>query len=507
MDALSETLRVVRLVGAIFIDARFSAPWCYYSPPADKVAPLLEPSADRVAIFHLVTEGSCWVEVDGSAPVRLEAGDVVLMTQGDAHLMASQPGLPPARGGASLEAVLSRRPGVLRHGGGGAPTKLVCGYLACDARLARLLLGGLPPLLRVSLRGSSSGAWLEASVRYALEEVRSPRAGGEGVLAKLAEVLFIEVLRLYMQQPGAGGHGWLAGVRDRTIGAVLAAMHRQPAHPWTLAELARHAGTSRSVLAERFQQLMDCTPMQYLTQWRMTLAANMLRHGNAPLVRIAAEVGYQTDTAFSRAFRREYGLPPATWRRNGPSTLSPHRDAGCCIVESGIPAGKPHSDRSRHMADIDKKNEHGLGKGAGAAAGAVTGGAIGSAVGPVGTAAGAVVGAVVGGVAGYAAGGAIAEAVNPTEYDDHFRNNYSSANYYSDRYTWNDYQPAYQYGYNTYGQYKGQRFEDVEPQLERDWNSARGQSAMAWNDAKGAVRDGWHYIERAVPGDADRDGR
>ena len=153
------------------------------------------------------------------------------------------------------------------------------------------------------------------------------------------------------------------------------------------------------------------------------------------------------------------------------------------------------------MADM--KDEHGLGKGTGAAAGAVTGGAIGSAAGPVGT----VAGAVVGGVAGYAAGGAIAESVNPTEYDDHFRSSYSSAPYYSDRRTWNDYQPAYQYGYNTYGQYKGQRFEDVEPQLERDWNSARGKSSMAWNDAKGAVRDGWHYIERAVPGDADRDGR
>ena len=153
------------------------------------------------------------------------------------------------------------------------------------------------------------------------------------------------------------------------------------------------------------------------------------------------------------------------------------------------------------MADM--KNEHGLGKGTGAAAGAVTGGAIGSAAGPVGT----VAGAVVGGVAGYAAGGAIAESVNPTEYDDHFRSSYSSAPYYSDRRTWNDYQPAYQYGYNTYGQYKGQRFEDVEPKLQQDWDSSRGQSAMAWNEAKGAVRDGWHYIERTMPGDADRDGR
>jgi len=148
-------------------------------------------------------------------------------------------------------------------------------------------------------------------------------------------------------------------------------------------------------------------------------------------------------------------------------------------------------------------NDHDVGKGTGAVAGAVTGGAIGSAAGPVGT----VAGAVVGGIAGYAAGGAIAETVNPEEYENHFRESYSAAPYYSDRYKWDDYQPAYQYGYNRYGEYKGQRFEDVEPQLQRDWDSSRGQSKMAWNDAKGAVRDGWHYIERAVPGDADRDGR
>ena len=158
------------------------------------------------------------------------------------------------------------------------------------------------------------------------------------------------------------------------------------------------------------------------------------------------------------------------------------------------------------MADM-KNDEHGLGKGTGAVAGAVTGGAIGSAVGPVGTAAGALVGAVVGGVAGYAAGGAIAEAVNPTEYDDHFRTSYNAAPYYSDRYTWNDYQPAYQYGYNTYGEYKGQRFEDVEPQLELDWDGNRERSRLAWSEARGAVRDGWHHIERTLPGDADRDGR
>jgi len=316
VDALSETLRVVRLTGAIFINARFSAPWCYQSPSADSAAPVLEPGAERVVIFHLITEGECYVEMGGGeAAVHLVAGDAVVFPQGDAHRMCSAPGLPPAKG-RRLAEVLSRRPRQLAYGGGGATTRLVCGYLACDARLARMLLAGLPRLLRVNVRGSSAGPWLEASVRYALAEARSPRPGGAGVLAKLAEVLFIEVLRLYMNEQSAGRTGWLAGVGDRIVGGALKALHARPAHPWTLEELARAAGTSRSVLAERFQQLVGSSPMQYLTQWRMLLAANLLCGSNTPLSRIAEDVGYQTDTAFSRAFRREYGVPPAAWRRS-----------------------------------------------------------------------------------------------------------------------------------------------------------------------------------------------
>lgn len=316
MDALSETLRVVRLVGAIFINARFTAPWCYQSPHADQAAPFLEPGAERVVIFHLITEGTCFVEMGDAPPARLVAGDAVLFPQGHAHRMASEPGLPPASG-ARLDAVLARRPRTLAYGGGGPTTRLVCGYLACDARLARLLLAGLPSLVKVNVRGSPAGAWLEASVRYALAEARSPnRPGGAGVLAKLAEVLFIEVLRLSMNEQAEGRTGWLAGVNDRVVGAALKAMHARPGHPWTLEELARTASSSRSVLAERFQQLVGSSPMQYLTQWRMVLAANLLRGSNAPLAAIAEDVGYQTDTAFSRAFRREYGAPPATWRRS-----------------------------------------------------------------------------------------------------------------------------------------------------------------------------------------------
>lgn len=314
MDALSEILRVVRLVGAIFINGRFTAPWCYQSPGANTAAPLLEPGAERVIIFHLITQGDCVVELLGQPPLRLIAGDVVLFPQGDPHRMASEPGLTPARG-SPLDKVLARRPRYITYGGGGAVTSLVCGYLACDNRLAQMLLAGLPTVVRVNVRGSSAGAWLESSVRYALTEAQSPRPGGAGVLAKLAEVLFIEVLRLYMSEQSAGRTGWLAGVGDRIVGGALNAMHKRPAHAWTLEELARAAGTSRSVLAERFQHLMGSSPIQYLTQWRMLLASNLLRRSNAPLARIAEDVGYKTDTAFSRAFRREFGAPPAAWRR------------------------------------------------------------------------------------------------------------------------------------------------------------------------------------------------
>jgi AraC-like DNA-binding protein len=314
MDALSQTLRVVRLVGAIFLHGRFTAPWCYQSPPADAAAPFLEPTAERVVIFHLITEGECWVEMGDMPPLRLVAGDAVLFPQGDAHRMGSQPGLPAASG-ARLHEVLARRPRLLAYGGGGATTKLVCGYLACDARLARLLLAGLPPVVKVGVRGSNAGIWLEASLRYALAEARSPRPGGQGVLAKLAEVLFIEVLRIHMNEQAEGRTGWLAGVNDRIVGAALRALHGEPARPWTLEELARVAGTSRSVLAERFPQLVGQSPMQYLAQWRMLLATQLLARSNAPLSQIAEEVGYQTDTAFSRAFRREHGMPPAAWRR------------------------------------------------------------------------------------------------------------------------------------------------------------------------------------------------
>src|SRR5690606_19604560 len=194
MDALSQILRVVQLSGAFFVNARFTAPWCYQSPQASVAAPLLEPGAEEVVIFHLVTAGECVAELEDHPPVTARAGDVLLFPGGCAHRMASAPGLlPPA--GANLSRLLACRPRRLAYGGGGAATGIVCGYLGCDRRLASLLLKGLPPIVRVNLRDQASGPWLEASVQYALAESRMPRPGGAGIQAKLAELLFIEVLR------------------------------------------------------------------------------------------------------------------------------------------------------------------------------------------------------------------------------------------------------------------------------------------------------------------------
>lgn len=314
MDALSHVLSVVRLVGAVFIQGKFTAPWAYQSPAADVAAPILEPSAERVVIFHLVVEGECYVTVKGMAPVKVIAGDAVILPHGESHCMASDSsGVSPAN--VHLHRLLAKRPRLLSYGGGGVETQLVCGYLACDTRLAQMLLAGLPPLVTVNVRRSNSGRWLESSIIYALDEALSSRPGGSGVLSKLSEVLFIEVLRLYMNEQQPGRMGWLAAASDRIVGAALQAMHEQPARPWTVDELARKAGASRSVLAERFMQLVGSPPMHYMTQWRMLLAANLLTGSNAPLARIAEDVGYQTDAAFSRAFRREYGTPPAAWRR------------------------------------------------------------------------------------------------------------------------------------------------------------------------------------------------
>jgi AraC-like DNA-binding protein len=313
MDALSEVLRVVRLNSAVFFNARFSAPWCFSSPDASSVMHTLQPGAERLVIFHLLTEGQCRMEVEGSPPATLQAGDVIVFPHGDAHLMSSAPDVAPAPP-ADLVALLRRGPREVRFGGGGEMTRFICGYLSCDPRLCRPILTALPRVLTVNVRSNDDPGWLELSIRYAVAEAAAARPGGAGVLAKLSEVLFVETLRRYMAQLPPEQTGWLAGVRDRVVGKALALMHGQPADPWTVESLARECGISRSVLAERFTHFVGQSPMHYLGRWRMALAAGMLRSSSSNITRVAKDVGYETDPAFTRAFRREFGMPPAAWR-------------------------------------------------------------------------------------------------------------------------------------------------------------------------------------------------
>ena len=313
MDALSEVLKVVQLSGAIFFNARFTAPWCVASPADAALAPMLGLGNERLVLYHYMVEGSCLVTLNGMEPHRLQAGDIAVFPHGDAHTMASSTDARPQP--LDPRAILRERSRLLQFGGGGDSTQFVCGYMACDPRLFHPVLEALPRLVTVRLSSMENAQWLEASLRHAVQEATSPRPGAEGVLSKLSEVMVVETLRQYVEQLSPEQTGWLSGLRERAVGKSLGLMHQQPAHPWTVEALAREVAVSRSVLAERFTHFVGQSPMQYLGRWRMALATNYLRRSSLSLARIAEQVGYETDAAFSRAFRREFGVPPATWRR------------------------------------------------------------------------------------------------------------------------------------------------------------------------------------------------
>jgi AraC-like DNA-binding protein len=314
MDVLSEVLKVVRLDGAFFYNAEFSSPWSVRSPPSRVLADYLAPGAGHVIIYHLLTEGHGFARLEDGEPVPLEAGDIVIFPHGDAHIMDNGAQVKTVDLGKELERVVSQGLRIARMGGGGEVTKYVCGYMACEPRLAQVLLGGLPRLFKISIRNDAAGRWLENSIRFSVTEADAARAGSEAVLAKLSEALFVETLRRYIALLPERQTGWLAGARDPEVSKALAMMHRYPARPWTIASLAKEAGTSRSVLAERFRHYLGEPPMGYLTHWRLQLGAQMLSSSSYSVAQIASEVGYESEPAFNRAFKREFNLPPARFR-------------------------------------------------------------------------------------------------------------------------------------------------------------------------------------------------
>jgi AraC-like DNA-binding protein len=314
MDALSDILRVVGLTGGVFLEADFTAPWTVagqVSPEACR--PFMDPPRQLVG-FHYVIEGGLEVGLDGRSVGRASAGEAVMLAHNDMHAFGSSLSLSPAP-----VSELMPTPGAaglprIEYGGGGARTRLVCGFMGGDDQLAGLL-ASLPPVLVVELATLPGGDWMGRMFTYAAQILAEDRPGAATVLAKVAELLFIETVRRHFASLPAEETGWLAGLRDPAVARALALLHGRAATPWTADALAREVNMSRSAFADRFTAIIGQPPMRYLTAWRMRLARHELLAGRKPIAEIAFEVGYESEAAFTRAFRREQGLPPAAWRK------------------------------------------------------------------------------------------------------------------------------------------------------------------------------------------------
>jgi AraC-like DNA-binding protein len=323
MDPLSDVLRAVRLSGAFFYLVEAGGPWSVATAPARELVPRVLPEAEHLISYHILVSGSIWAGLDGEAPVFMQPGDVIVFPHGDAYLMSSDSGRRLHPG---WESTSPRRfPDTLVVGPAGSrDTRFVCGFLGCDTRPFNPLIASLPRLLHM---GGLGRGWLAEFPQQAVVESKRGRPGSETMLTRMAELMFVEVVRRYVEQLTPQHTGWLAGLADPVVGAALAQMHERPAHPWTLAELARTIATSRTVLVERFSTLVGIAPMLYLTRWRVQLAADQLTRSSAKLSAIGSQVGYGSEVAFSRAFKRETGFSPAAWRNRG-SGIGTHRDSG-----------------------------------------------------------------------------------------------------------------------------------------------------------------------------------
>jgi len=324
MDAFSEVLNGVRLKGAMFFSAEFSAPWRLSTPHCRVLAPALAPGAPHIVVYHFVVEGTARACVDSGPDVELSPGDIVVFPHGDPHQLSAGAGTDPVESAALLRRIATGDLSPMQAGGGGAITRFVCGYLTLDPLLCGPILESLPPILKVSVRTDRAGHWLEQSILHLLEEAASDRAGSDAMLAKLSEALFVDTVRRYVAGLPDRTTGWLAGARDPVVGKSLALLHRRPGHPWTVVELATSVGVSRSALVARFTQYLSEPPMAYLTGWRLRLAAQALTSSSKAVAAVAAAVGYESEAAFNRAFKRAFGAPPAQYRRHTRKAQAAH---------------------------------------------------------------------------------------------------------------------------------------------------------------------------------------
>ena len=328
-DVLSDLLRSVRLRGALYFHVDCTEPWVTEVPHSSVMSPAIMPESEHMMDYHVVIQGKCWAAVDGEASVQLHIGDVIVLPHGDAHVLSSVPGL---RAKPDVDFLFKSRPpqlpfmlhqGMERHtlpvpaDAQAVQTSLLCGFLGCDRRPFNPLLSTLPRMIHAPASDLAGDAddWIAHFARLAAAESERKRPGGEVVLERMSEMMFVDLLRRYLQRLPDDQRGWLSGLRDRYVGRVLGLMHEHPAAAWTMEQVADRVGLSRSALHERFVQFIGLTPMQYLTNWRMQIASRLLTQSSAPLASVALDTGYESEAAFSRAFKRAVGVPPSVWRR------------------------------------------------------------------------------------------------------------------------------------------------------------------------------------------------
>jgi AraC-like DNA-binding protein len=313
MEALEDVLRLTGLTGGVFIDAEFTAPWSFTGQVSRELCGAFMAPPERVIAFHYVVEGELLVTLAEGAAWALRAGEVVLLPHNDVHVIASAASIAPVGVGQLLQQLEPAKIARIVHGGGGARTRMVCGFLGGNAQL-HPLIANLPRVMTLDLATLPSGDWMARTFDYAAQTRAAGDAGAPTVLTKVAELMFVEALRRYLAQLPPEEKGWLAGLRDRAVGRALALMHARLNEEWTADSLAREVNLSRSAFAERFTTLIGVPPMRYLTNWRMQTAMGKLRETRLMIAQIAFEVGYESEASFTRAFRRETGLPPAAWR-------------------------------------------------------------------------------------------------------------------------------------------------------------------------------------------------
>ena len=312
-DPLSDVLRSVRLQGGLFLDAKFTAPWCVAAQITPQICTPFVPGLMQVIGYHVVLEGKMIVAVDGEPPIELRAGEIVLLPRNDVHTMASDTGVAPVNAADLMQQSPEGSLLNIRHGGGREPTSIICGFLGTQDSF-NPLLASLPRILRLDIRAAASRDWVETSVRFAAAELTRGRLASSDVMSRLSEVLLVEAVREYIATLGDRDQGWLRGLSDPNIGRALALIHGDIAAAWSVDNLAREVGLSRSAFVDHFGQFVGMPPIRYLTMWRLEIAKRHLRESQLAIPQIAAAVGYESEEGFRRAFKREFDMWPAEWR-------------------------------------------------------------------------------------------------------------------------------------------------------------------------------------------------